>query len=228
MESVYHIVAICVNETSWAHVWRLCFRYLGTGYDIIGPVDHPSWLRNPILVEKPDGSWCMCINYTSLNKACPKDEYPLPPICQIIHSTTSCELLSFLDVYHQISLAIVDEEKTTFITPFRIFCYTKMAFRLKNGGATYQMCFHIEPQIEGNIEAYIDDIVVKSKKARDLLDNLKEAFNNLRKYEMMPNPKKCVFCMSSAKLLGYMVLLWGMDANSKKVEAIKQLQPPQT
>jgi hypothetical protein len=78
----------------------------------------------------------MCIDYTSLNKACPKDEYPLLRICQIIDPTASCELLSFLNAYsdyHQISIAIDDEEKTAFITPFKIFCYTKMAFGLKNG-----------------------------------------------------------------------------------------------
>jgi hypothetical protein len=136
----------------------------------IRPVDYLSWVANPILVEKPDGSWHMCINYTSLNKACPKDEYPLPRIYQIVDSTTSCELLLFLDVYssyHQINLAINDEEKTTFMTPFGLFCYTKMTFRLKNGGATYQKCIHIilEPQIGRNVEAYIDDVVVKSKKA---------------------------------------------------------------
>jgi hypothetical protein len=134
----------------------------------IRPVDYLSWLANPIFVEKPDGSWRMCIDYTSLNKACPKDEYPLPRICQIVDSTTSCVLLSFMDAYsgyHQISLVIDDEEKTAFITPFEIFCYTKMAFGLKNGGATYQKCVHtvLEGQIGRNIEAYIDDIVVKSK-----------------------------------------------------------------
>jgi hypothetical protein len=87
----------------------------------------------------------MCIDYTSLNKACPKDEYPLPRIYQIVDSTASCELLSFLDAYsgyHQISLAIDDEEKTTFIMPFGIFCYTKMAFELKNERAIYQKCVH--------------------------------------------------------------------------------------
>jgi hypothetical protein len=106
----------------------------------IRAVDYPTWLVNSILVEKLDGSWRMCIDYTSLNKACPKDEYPLSRICQIVDSTASCELLSFLDAYsgyHQISLAVDDEEKTTFITPFGIFCYTKMTFGLKNGGATY-------------------------------------------------------------------------------------------
>jgi hypothetical protein len=88
----------------------------------------------------------MCINYTSLNKACPKDEYPLPRICQIVDSTPSCELLSFLDAYssyHQISLAIDDEEKIVFITLFEIFHYTKMEFSLKNGGATYRKGIHI-------------------------------------------------------------------------------------
>jgi hypothetical protein len=96
------------RETIWQEVSKL----LEAGF--IRPVDYRSWLTNPILVEKLDGSWCMCINYTSLNKACPKDEYPLPCISQIVDSTTLCELLSFLDAYsgyHQISLAIDDEEK---------------------------------------------------------------------------------------------------------------------
>jgi hypothetical protein len=199
----------------------------------IKPVDYPSWLANPILIENPDGSWHMCIDYTSLNKAYPKDEYPLPHICQIVDSTASCELLSFLDAYlsyHQISLAIDDEEKIAFITPFKIFCYTKMAFELKNGRATYQKCIHIilEPQIRRNIEAYIDDVVVKSKKHGDLLDDLKETFDNLHKYKMMLNPKKYVSDVSSGKLLSYMVSSWGIDANPNKVEVIEQLQSPQT
>jgi hypothetical protein len=105
----------------------------------------------------------MCINYTSLNKACPKDEYPLPHICQIMDSTASCELLSYLNAYssyHQIILIIVDKEKRTFM----IFCYIKMAFGLKNwGGGVYQKCVHIvlKAQIGRNVEAYIDDIEVK-------------------------------------------------------------------
>jgi hypothetical protein len=103
--------------------------------------------------------------------------------------------LSFLDAYsgyHQISHTIDDEEKIVFITPFGIFCYTKMTFGLKNRGAAYLMCIHIilVPQIGRNIEAYIDDIVVKSKKCGDLLDDLKKTFDNLRKYQMMLNSKK--------------------------------------
>jgi hypothetical protein len=114
----------------------------------------------------------MCIDYTSLNKACSKYEYPLPCICQIVDSMASCELLSFLNAYsgyHQISLAIDDKEKIAFITLFGIFCYTKMMFGLKNRRATYQKGIHIilETQIGRNVEVYIDDVVVKSKKCGD-------------------------------------------------------------
>jgi hypothetical protein len=175
----------------------------------------------------------MCIDYTSSNKACPKDEYPLPRICQIMDSTATSELLSFLDTYsgyHQISLVIDNEEKTSFITSFGIFCYTKIAFRLKNRGVTYQKCVHIilESQIGRNVKACIDDIVAKLKKHGDLLDDLKEIFDNLRKYKMMFNPNKYIFGVSSGKFLGYMVSSRGIDANLTKVEAIKNLQSPRT
>jgi hypothetical protein len=105
-----------------------------------------------------------------------------------------------------------------------------MAFELKNGRATYQKCVHtvLEGQIRQNVKAYIDDIVVKSEKCEDLLDDLKETFDNLRKFKMMLNPKKCVFGMSSGKLLGYMISFQGIDENPKKVEAIEKLQPPRT
>jgi hypothetical protein len=127
-------------ETIWQEVNKL----LEAGF--IRPIDYPSWLANLILVEKSDGSCSMCIDYTSLNKACPKDEYPLPHISQIVDSTTPCELLAFLDTYlcyHQISLVIDVEEKTSFITQFEIFYYTKVAFGLKNEGAMYHKCIHI-------------------------------------------------------------------------------------
>jgi hypothetical protein len=71
-------------------------------------------------------------------------------------------------------------------------------------------------------------VVVKLKKHGDLLDDLKETFDNLRKYKMMLNPKKCVFRVSLGKLLGYMISFWGINVDPKKVEAIEQLQPPQT
>ena len=136
------------------------------------------------MVKKPNGTWWMCVDYTDLNKACPKDEYPLPRIDQIVDSTSECELLCFLDAYlgyHQISMCIDDEEKIVFVTPFGVYYYIKMPFGLKNAGSTYQKCVHIvlEGQIGRNVEAYIDDIVVKSKLKGDFIANLEETFKKL-------------------------------------------------
>jgi hypothetical protein len=108
----------------------------------IREVLHPEWLAYPVLVLKKNKvDWRMCIDYTDLNKHCPKDPFGLPRIDQVVDSTVGCSKLSFLDCYfgyHQISLAKEDEEKTTFITPFGAFYYTSMSFGLKNARATYQ------------------------------------------------------------------------------------------
>jgi hypothetical protein len=105
-----------------------------------------------------------------------------------------------------------------------------MTFGMKNGGAIYQKCVNIilENQIGRNVEAYIDDIVVKSKKHGDLFDVLKDTFDNLHKYKMMLNSNKYIFGVSSGKLLGYMVSSRGIDVNPIKVEAIEKLQPSRT
>jgi hypothetical protein len=94
----------------------------------------------------------------------------------------------------------------------------------------YHKCVHIilENQIGRSVEAYIDDIVVKLKKHVNLIDDLKETFKNLHKYKMILNPNKCIFDISSGKLLGYMVSSRGIDANPTKVEAIEKLQPSRT
>ena len=107
----------------------------------IREVNHPEWLANPVMVRKSNGKWRMCVDFTDLNKACPKDDFPLPRIDQLVDSTAGCEVLSFLDAYsgyHQINMCLDDEEKTAFITPFGIFCYVKMPFGLKNAGASFQ------------------------------------------------------------------------------------------
>jgi len=96
-------------------------------------VYRPDWLANPVLVRKKNNEWRLCVDYTNLNKHCPKDPFGLPRIDEVVDSTAGCELLSFLDCYsgyHQI--------KTSFITPFGAYYYTTMSFGLKNAGATYQ------------------------------------------------------------------------------------------
>ena len=106
----------------------------------IKEVYHPEWLANPVLVRKKSGKWRMCVDYTGLNKACPKDPFPLSRIDQIVDSTSGCETLCFLDAYsdyHQIAMKESDQLATSFITPFGSFCYVSMPFGLKNARATY-------------------------------------------------------------------------------------------
>jgi hypothetical protein len=101
----------------------------------------PVWLANSVLVPKKTSGLRMCIDYTDLNKHCPKDSFPLPCIDQVVDSTVGSVLLCFLDCYsgyHQIALHPNDEDKTTFITPHNIYCYKVMTFGLKDAGATYQ------------------------------------------------------------------------------------------
>jgi hypothetical protein len=107
----------------------------------IKEVFHPTWLANPVVVKKKNGKWRMCVDYTSLNKACRKVPFPLPQIDQIVDSTARCELLCFLDAYsryHQIKMKESDQLVTSFITPFGMYCYVTMPFGLQNAGATYQ------------------------------------------------------------------------------------------
>ena len=171
-------------------------RLLVAGF--IMEVFFPEWLANPVLVLKKNNKWRMCIDYTSLNKACPKDPFALPRIDQVIDSTTGCELLSFLDAYsgyHQIKLDPADRLKTAFITPFGAFCYLTMTFGLRNAGATFQHCMQkcLLKQLGRNAHVYVDDIVVKTEKRGTLLKDLKETFENLRRFQIKLNPEKCVF-----------------------------------
>jgi hypothetical protein len=99
-------------------------------------------LANLVLVRKKNSAeWRMCVDYTDLNKHCPKDPFELPHIDQIVDSTTGSALLYFLDCYsgyYQIALKEEDQPHTAFITPFGAYCYTTMTFGLKNAWATYQ------------------------------------------------------------------------------------------
>jgi hypothetical protein len=116
----------------------------------------------------------MCIDYTDLNKHCPKDLFPLPRIDQVVDSTAGSVILCFLDFYsgyHQIALHPNDEDKTAFITPHDIYCYKVMSFGLKNTGATYQKAIQkcLKTQIGKNVEAYVDDVVVKTTEEDKLM-----------------------------------------------------------
>jgi hypothetical protein len=173
----------------------------------------------------------MCVDYTDLNKHYPKDPFGLPRIDQVIDSTAGCDLLCFLDCYsgyHQIVIKEEDREKTVFITPFGAYCYTTMSFGLKNTGATYQRaiqaCF--KKQLNKNVEAYVDDVVVKTRNSSTLINDLEETFASLREYRWKLNPNKCVFGVPSGKLLGFIISQRSIEANPEKISAITSMKAP--
>jgi hypothetical protein len=198
----------------------------------IKEVYHLEWLANPVLVRKKNNEWRMCVDYTDLNKHCPKDPFGLPYIDEVVDSTAGCELLSFLDCYssyHQISLREEDQIKMSFITPFSAYCYMTMSFGLKNAGATYQRAIQqcLKDQIRDQlIEAYVDDVVVKTKMASTLVNDLDQTFKALNKFQWKLNPKKCIFGVPSGILLGNIVSHDGIWPNPEKVEAVMKMKPP--
>ncbi|GKV22033.1 hypothetical protein SLEP1_g31937 [Rubroshorea leprosula] len=162
-------------------------------------LDYCEWVANPVLVKKANSKWRMCIDYTNLNDTCPKDCYPMPNIDKLVEAASGNERLSLLDAYsgyHQVPMAPKDADKTSFYFDDEIYCYV-----------------------------YVDDIVVKSLKARDHLTDLEETFNNLRKNRMRLNPAKCIFGVESGKFLGFMVSRKGIEVNPEKIKAVAEMEP---
>jgi hypothetical protein len=215
------------NQATHEEVERL----LKAGF--IREVDYPQWLANVILVQKSSGKWRMCVDFTDLNKECPKDSFPLSRMDVLIDSTSGHELLSFMDAfsgYNQIHMSELDEEKTSFITDRGLYCYNMMPFGLKNAGATYQRLVNrmFSDQIGRNVEVYVDVMLVKSRKVISHLVDLEETFNTLRRYQMKLNPAKFAFGVSSGKFLGFMVSSRGIEANPEKIRAVLEMQAPRT
>nr|GEX59726.1 reverse transcriptase domain-containing protein [Tanacetum cinerariifolium] len=146
---------------------------------IVRLVRYPTYISNPVLVKKGDGTWRTCIDFKNLNSACSNDYYPLSNICK-------------------------DEEKTAFYTDQGTYCYIKMPFGLKNIRATYQRLVDstFQSQIGKNLEAYVDDMMIKSRDEKMLLPDIAETFDNLKKINMKLNPKKCSFGVEEGKFIG--------------------------
>ena len=121
-----------------------------------------------------------------------------------------------------------DQEKTTFVTSQGLYSYKVMSFSLKNAGATYQRLVNhmFSKQIGRNMEVYMDDMLLKSKTAQLHLDDLRETFDTLRKYQMRLNQVKCIFGVSSSKFWGFIVSQRGIANNPKKVKAILDMTSP--
>ncbi|GJX94982.1 reverse transcriptase domain-containing protein [Tanacetum coccineum] len=165
---------------------------------IMREVHYHDWLSNSVMVKKSDNSWRMCVDFKDLNKACPKDGYPLPEIDWKVESLYVFPFKCFLDAYKG------------------------------NAGATYQRLvdktFH--GQIGRNLEVYVDDLVIKILTEDEVVRDIEETFKTLRKINMKLNPKKCTFGVEEGMFLGYQVNTKGIKICPDKVDAVLSLQSP--
>ena len=140
-------------------------------------------------------------------------------------------MLSFIDGfsgYNQIRLAEEDQDKTSFTMPWGTYCYVVMPFGLKNAGATYQraMMAIFHDMIHIDMEVYVDDILVKSRTRSEHPQALAKILQRSREHNLKMNPKKCVFGVSSGKLLGFIVSKRGIEIDPNKAKAIAEMPPP--
>ena len=206
-------------------------KLLAVGF--IKPIQHPRWLSNIVLVKKKNGQIRCCVDFKNLNKTYPKDEFPLPNMDLLIDSTAGSAMFSFMDGfngYNQIRMAPKDAEKTAFRMPMGNFYYTVMPFGLKNAGTTYQraMTAIFHDMMHQELEDYVDDIVVKSKRREEHFYVLKRVFERCRAFKLRMNPLKCAFGVSSGKFLGFLVHSRGIDVDPAKATAIATMRPPVT
>ncbi|GAU10535.1 hypothetical protein TSUD_420870, partial [Trifolium subterraneum] len=201
--------------------------------NFIAEAQYTTWLSNVVLVKKSNGKWRMCVDYTDLNRACPKDAYPLPNIDKLVDNSSRFKLLSFMDAYsgyNQIKMAEIDKKKTAFMTETGNYYYNVMPFGLKNAGATYQRMmnkvFHNE--IGDMLEVYMDDMIVKSEEEIDHTVHLKRVFDQARKFNMRFNPEKCTFGVKAGKFLGFFLTERGIEANPDKCRAFFDYPTPKS
>jgi hypothetical protein len=171
------------------------------------------------MVPKKNGNMRMCIDFTKLNKACPKDPYPLPRIDIIIDQAAGCEMLSLLDCfsrYHQVWMQRKDEAKTRFTTPFRVFCFVRMPEGLRNAGPTFNRMMKL----------ILGSQLGRNASETDHIADLTETFDNMGRNGLKRNQEKCIFDIRKGQLLVCMVSKRGIQANPQKIEALRRMQQP--
>jgi hypothetical protein len=163
-------------------------------------------------------------------KPCPKDNFPTPFVDQIVDDCANSEIFSLVDGffgYNQINIAPEDQHKTAFVCPWGTFAYRKLPFGLKNVGTTFQRAmYYAFHDIKHIVQPYLDDLPTHSLRRVDHPTHLRAIFVRCRFYRIRLNPHKCIFCVESGRLLGFIVSRQGIRVDPIKVEAILNLPPP--
>ncbi|KAK1611681.1 hypothetical protein QYE76_035354 [Lolium multiflorum] len=206
-------------------------KMLAAGF--IRPCRYAEWISSVVPVEKKDGRMRVAIDFRDLNRATPKDEYPMPVAETLINAAAGHKVLSFMDGnagYNQIFMAPEDIHKTAFRVPGAVglFEYVVMTSGLKNAGATYQraMNYIFHDLIGKLVEIYIDDVVVKSVSMEGHLEDLRRILDRTRKFGLRMNPKKCAFGVTAGQFLGFLVHERGIEIGLKSQESVRTMKPP--
>nr|ABA96759.1 retrotransposon protein, putative, unclassified [Oryza sativa Japonica Group] len=200
----------------------------------IRPCRYAEWVSNIVPVIKKNGKVRVCIDFRDLNKATPKDEYPMPVADQLVDAASRHKILSFMDGnagYNQNFMAEEGIHKTAYRCPGAIglFEWVVMTFGLKSAGATYQraMNYIFHDLIGWLVEVYIDDVAVKSKEIENHIADLRKVFERTKKYGLKMNPTKCAFGVSAGQFLGFFVHERGIEVTQRSINAIQKIQPPE-
>jgi hypothetical protein len=198
---------------------------------IIYPIIHSEWISNTVIVRKNIGEIQMCVDLRDLNKASIKDNFPLPNMEFMLQQVTILECMSMLDGfsgYNQFLVAEEYREKTTFITPWEIYAYSRIPFDLKNVGATFQRAMdHAFNRMIGKyMEDYQYDLTVDSRKREDHFHHLRKVLERCRAYNVSLNQKKCLFFVTRGKLLGHILCKEGIYIDLERFKVINELNPP--
>jgi hypothetical protein len=198
-----------------------CLRLSSAG--VIREVAYPEWLANTVMVKKSNGKWRICIDFTDLNKVCPKDDFSLPRLDSLMDVDATSKLMSLLDCYsgyRQIWMRKEDEPDSSFITPSGTYCYLRMPEGLKNAGGSFSRMTAkvLSSQLGRNVLSYVDDVILRSTKQHDHISNLQETFANFREAGLKLNSDKCVFGVKKGKFLGCLVPTKGIEANPSKIK----------
>jgi hypothetical protein len=189
------------------------------------------WISSVVPVQKKDGRWRVCVDFRDLNRATPKEEYPMPVAETLINTAAGHKILSFMDVnagYNQIFMAPEDIHKTTFRVPGAVglFEYVLMTFGL----VTYQhaMNYIFHDLIGKLVEIYIDDVMVKSALVEGHLGDVRQVLERTRRFGLKMNPKKYAFGISADQFLNFLVYERGIKIGLKSQEVVKTMVPPTT
>ena len=194
----------------------------------IFPIWHTQLVSNLVPVKKKNGDIQLCVHFWNLNKSSEKDNYPVPPMEQILQKVFGFEMLSLLDGfsgYNQILVSLDDQLKTAFRIPWGTYAYRKMPFGLINAGENFQRAMDISfgGLINYSLVVYIDDVTVFSKYWHNHIIHLGKVFEPCRKYGVFLNPKKMIFIVTQGILWGYVVSKHGIMIGPERTQAISKI-----